>query len=92
MSLRVRLGAQPVAWRSLLLLPTSTGAGRALGWVARDLARMKVGLAFGGGSEKGYAHIGVWRGLARLGLPIDFLAGTSIGSAVAALVAPLPPG
>jgi NTE family protein len=42
-------------------------------------------LAFGGGSEKGYAHIGVWRCLERIGVPVDFLAGTSIGSAVAAL-------
>jgi NTE family protein len=81
------LTAQDMNWLQDGLLPTSTGAGRALGWAARDLAQMKVGLAFGGGSEKGYAHIGVWRGLARLGLPVDFLAGTSIGSAVAALVA-----
>src|SRR5207247_7918391 len=69
------------------LLPARTAAGRALGWAARDLARLKVGLVFGGGSEKGYAHIGVWRALERVGLPVDFLAGTSIGSAVAALVA-----
>src|SRR5207249_3537379 len=81
------LTAEDRNWLREGLLPTSTGAGQALGWAARDLARMKVGLAFGGGSEKGYAHIGVWRGLARLGLPVDFLAGTSIGSAVAALVA-----
>ncbi len=67
------------------LLPTRTAAGRALGWAARDLARLKVGIAFGGGSEKGYAHIGVWRHLERVGVPVDFLAGTSIGSAVASL-------
>jgi NTE family protein len=67
------------------LLPTSTSAGKALGWAARDLTRLKVGVAFGGGGEKGYAHIGVWRVLERAGLPVDFLAGTSIGSAVASL-------
>jgi NTE family protein len=67
------------------LLPTSTPTGRALGWAARDFARVRVGVAFGGGSEKGYAHIGVWRCLQRVGLPVDYLAGTSIGSAVAAL-------
>jgi NTE family protein len=67
------------------LLPPTTGAARALGWAARDLARLKVGLVFGGGSEKGYAHIGVWRVLEKLGMPVDYLAGTSIGSAVAAL-------
>lgn len=81
------LTPEDMKWMRDGLLPTSTAAGGALGWSARDLARMKVGLAFGGGSEKGYAHIGVWRGLARLGVPVDYLAGTSIGSAVAALVA-----
>jgi NTE family protein len=69
------------------VLPTRTAAGGALGWAARDLARLKVGVAFGGGSEMGYAHIGVWRALERVGLPVDYLAGTSIGSAVAALYA-----
>jgi len=68
-------------------LPISSAAGRALGWAARDLARLKVGLAFGGGSEKGYAHLGVWRALEHAGLPVDYLAGTSIGSAVASLYA-----
>jgi predicted acylesterase/phospholipase RssA len=69
------------------VLPTSTPAGAALGWVARDLAGLKVGLALGAGSYRGYAHIGVLRGLARLGLDPDYLAGTSIGAAVAGLYA-----
>lgn len=69
------------------VLPTSTPAGAALGWVARDLAGLKVGLAFGAGSYRGYAHIGILRGLARIGLEPDYLAGTSIGAAVAGLYA-----
>jgi NTE family protein len=85
-SVRVpRLSAEDMEALREGLLPARTAAGRALGWAARDLARLKVGLVFGGGSEKGYAHIGVWRALERVGLPVDFLAGTSIGSAVAAL-------
>ena len=67
------------------VLPTSTPAGVALGWVARDLAGLKVGLALGAGSYRGYAHIGILRGLARIGLEPDYLAGTSIGAAVAGL-------
>jgi NTE family protein len=67
------------------VLPPSTPAGVALGWVARDLAGLKVGLALGAGSYRGYAHIGILRGLARIGLQPDCLAGTSIGAAVAGL-------
>jgi NTE family protein len=69
------------------VLPPFTPAGAALGWVARDLAGLKVGLALGAGSYRGYAHIGVLRGLARMGLEPDYLAGTSIGAAVAGLYA-----
>jgi NTE family protein len=45
---------------------------------------MTLGIALGGGSVRGYAHIGVLRGLARIGLEADLICGTSIGSAVAA--------
>jgi NTE family protein len=65
-------------------LPSDTPAGRALGWAARHVARLKVGLALGAGTERGYAHIGVLRVLERIGLPIDYLTGASVGSAVAA--------
>ncbi len=49
--------------------------------------RKTVGVAFGGGGMKGSAHVGVLKVLAEYGVPIDFVAGTSIGSAVAALYA-----
>ena len=68
-------------------LPASTPTGRALGWAARDIARLKVGLALGAGAAKGYAHIGVLRVLEQAGLPVDYVAGTSIGGVVAALYA-----
>jgi NTE family protein len=68
-------------------LPASTPTGRALGWVARDVARLKVGLALGAGAAKGYAHIGVLHVLEQAGLPVDYIAGTSIGGVVAALYA-----
>jgi NTE family protein len=69
------------------LLPATTAAGRALGWAARDLAGLKVGLALGAGTEKGYAHLGVLRVLEQAGVPVDFIAGTSVGSTVAAMYA-----
>lgn len=68
-------------------LPASTPTGRVLGWAARDVARLKVGLALGAGAAKGYAHIGVLCVLEQAGLPVDYIAGTSIGGVVAALYA-----
>ena len=69
------------------VLPSSTAAGHALGWAARDLTGLKVGLALGAGSTRGYAHVGVIESLQRTGVPVDCIAGTSIGSAVAGLYA-----
>lgn len=66
-------------------LPSSTPAGRALGWMARDFAGLKVGLALGAGSLLGYAHFGVLEVLDRIGLEADYLAGTSVGAAAAGL-------
>jgi NTE family protein len=49
--------------------------------------RPKVGLAFGGGYARGLAHIGVLEVLEREGIPIDIIAGTSMGALVGALYA-----
>ena len=68
-------------------LPPTTPAGARLGWSARDLVGLKVGLALGGGGLKGYAHLGVLRVFERIGLQLDYLAGTSIGGVVASLYA-----
>jgi NTE family protein len=68
-------------------LPADSAAGGELGWVARGLADLRVGVALGAGSIRGYAHIGALRALERHGVPVDFLAGTSIGALVAGLYA-----
>ncbi len=68
-------------------LPANTPAGARVGWAARHIAHLKVGLALGGGAMKGYAHLGVLRALERAGLHVDYLAGTSIGGVVASLYA-----
>lgn len=44
--------------------------------------RPVVGLALGGGMARGCAHVGVLRELERHGIPIDLLAGTSVGSLI----------
>ena len=43
-----------------------------------------VGLALGGGSARGFAHIGVIRVLKEAGIPINLITGTSMGSIVGA--------
>lgn len=47
--------------------------------------RKKVGLVLGGGGAKGAAHVGVLKVLEEAGIPIDYIAGTSIGSIVGGL-------
>ena len=44
--------------------------------------RPLVGLALGGGMARGCAHIGVLRELEKQDIPIDLIAGTSVGSLI----------
>ena len=56
-------------------------------------ARPKIGLVLGGGGARGAAHIGVLEVLERLRIPVDCVAGTSMGALVAgAWAAGLSPG
>lgn len=47
-----------------------------------DKKRPLVGLALGGGMARGCAHVGVLRELERNDIPIDLIAGTSVGSLI----------
>jgi len=49
--------------------------------------RPKIGVVLGGGGAKGAAHIGVLKYLEEVGIPIDYVAGTSIGSIIGGLYA-----
>jgi NTE family protein len=49
--------------------------------------RPKIGLALGGGFARGIAHIGVLRVLEERQIPVDFIAGTSVGALIAATYA-----
>ena len=64
------------------LLPLRTPAGRALGSTARRLADLQVGVALGSGAVRGWSHVGALQGLEAAGVPIDYIAGTSIGAVV----------
>jgi NTE family protein len=60
------------------------GPSREIRRLARSVAGLRVGLALSGGAAKGVAHVGVIKALTRLGVTIDAIAGTSIGSLVGA--------
>lgn len=47
------------------------------------MTQPKIGLALGSGVGRGWAHIGVLRGLEKAGIEVDVVAGTSIGALVA---------
>lgn len=47
----------------------------------------KVGLVLSGGGSRGVAHIGVIRALEENGVPIDYIAGTSMGAIIGGLYA-----
>ena len=50
-------------------------------------SRKKVGLVLGGGGAKGAAEVGVLKVLEEADIPVDYIAGTSIGAIVGGLYA-----
>lgn len=50
-------------------------------------SRYRIGVALGGGSARGYAHIGALASLERHGFPPDIIVGTSFGALIGALYA-----
>lgn len=49
--------------------------------------RPSVGLALSGGGARGFAHTGVLEALEYAGFPVDYVAGTSMGSVIGAIYA-----
>ncbi len=52
---------------------------------ARAESRPKVGLVLGGGGAKGAAEVGILKVIEESGIPVDYVAGTSIGAIVGGL-------
>jgi NTE family protein len=77
--------------RCILLIATSTLLLASLelnAQAATDTSdRPRVGLVLGGGGARGAAHIGVLKELERMRIPIDAIAGTSMGAIVGGLYA-----
>lgn len=68
---------------SLLLIAFGTSAQEP----TTETTRPKVGLVLSGGGAKGAAHIGVLKYIEEAGIPIDYIAGTSMGSIVGGMYA-----
>jgi len=84
----MRVGAAVlIAVTSIGGSPVSASARQAASDQQPNTARPTIGLALSGGGAKGLAHLGVLRTLERVGVPIDVVAGTSMGSMIGALYA-----
>ena len=55
--------------------------------LGRWLTGQRIGLVFGAGGPKGFAQLGALRVLRRIGLPLDVVAGTSVGAFIGGGVA-----
>jgi NTE family protein len=79
-------GASILFVAAILVLTAPPSPARDLDDAASE-ERPRIGLVLGGGGARGAAHIGVLRELERLRVPIDAIAGTSMGAIVGGLYA-----
>ena len=70
-----------------LLCMASGPAALAEEAAGESLERPRIGLALSGGGARGAAHVGVLRVLEELRIPVDYIAGTSMGSIIGGLYA-----
>lgn len=52
--------------------------------IIRYVLRRETGLVLSGGGSRGFAHVGIIRAIREAGLPVDFIAGVSMGAIIAA--------
>ena len=85
------LTATPVAAQAPVVYPAGAypyAAGvTAVPPVFASAGRPRIGLVLGGGGAKGFAHLGVIAELERRQIPIDVIAGTSMGAVVGSMYA-----
>ncbi len=61
--------------------------GKSMPQAANPAQRPRIGLVLGGGGARGSAHVGVLKVLEELHIPIDYIAGNSMGAIVGGLYA-----
>ena len=71
----------------LMVLLSSVGRASEVAGDTIRPPRPKVGIVLGGGGAKGAAHIGVLKYIEEIGLPVDYIVGTSMGSIIGGLYA-----
>ena len=74
-------------WSCLLCLLSASVAPAIADDQASTAVRPRIGLVLGGGGARGVAHVGVLKVLEELRVPVDYIAGTSMGSVVGGLYA-----
>ena len=74
-----------IVWLMVLFSPTPALADAAPPTMQKQ--RPKIGLVLGGGGARGSAHVGVLKVLEELHIPIDYIAGNSMGAIVGGLYA-----
>ena len=76
-------------FKALLLVPLFVAMATPHISLASDESyqRPSIGLALSGGGARGSAHLGVLRVLEELNIPVDYIAGTSMGSIIGGLYA-----
>jgi len=72
---------------ALVLLNLSMAAATRAADESAATKRPRIGLVLGGGGVRGAAHVGVLKVLQELRIPLDCIAGTSMGSIVGGLYA-----
>lgn len=55
--------------------------------IGRIVSGTAIGLVLAGGGAKGIAHLGIYKALHELGIPIDYIGGTSAGALMGTLIA-----
>jgi len=87
---RARLALVALCAASAMQWP-QVASGQSAAVAADDIAqpahRPRIGLVLSGGGARGAAHVGVIRTLERMHIPIDAVAGTSMGAVVGGLYA-----
>lgn len=64
-----------------------SGSSADMARLGRLLTGRSIGLVFGGGGARGFAHAGVRQAMRELGIPIDMVGGSSIGGALGGVAA-----
>lgn len=66
-------------------MDAQTDYGKIIRRIARETGGVRVGVVLGSGAAMGIAHIGVIRALEKEGIPVDVIAGSSIGALIGVL-------